>query len=83
LARDLVRRIQTLRKDADFQLDDRIVTYYDADEELGPVFEEWAGYIQAETLSTDLVPGPMPGDVAQHGAFKLGGHPTTLGVKRV
>ena len=37
LARDLVRRIQTLRKDADFQLDDRIVTYLDAADELRAV----------------------------------------------
>ncbi len=53
LARDLVRRVQTLRKEADFQLDDRIVTYYEAEEELNAVFEEWAEYIQSETLSVE------------------------------
>ncbi|MCP4529702.1 MAG: class I tRNA ligase family protein, partial [Delftia sp.] len=35
LAREVVRRVQTLRKDADFDLDDRIVTTYETDAELG------------------------------------------------
>ena len=83
LARDLVRRIQTLRKEADFQLDDRIVTYYDADDELNAVVAEWGDYIQAETLSLELVPGPVPGDVPWAESFKLDGHPVTLGVKKV
>jgi isoleucyl-tRNA synthetase len=82
LARDLVRRVQTLRKDADFQLDDRIVTYYDADDELNAVVEEWADYLKAETLSLELVAGPVPGDVPWAESFNLGGHPVTLGVKK-
>jgi isoleucyl-tRNA synthetase len=82
LARDLVRRVQALRKDADFQLDDRIVTYYEAAEELNAVFEEWAEYIQDETLSVDLVPGPLPGDAARSESFKLGGYPIDLGVRK-
>jgi isoleucyl-tRNA synthetase len=81
-ARDLVRRIQTLRKEADFQLDDRIVTFYDVDEELSAVVEEWAGYIQAETLSRELVAGPVPDDVVKKEQFKLKGQPLTLGVRK-
>jgi isoleucyl-tRNA synthetase len=82
LARDVVRRIQTLRKEADLQLDDRIVTYYDAPDEVSVVVEEWAPYIQAETLSLELVPGPVPDGAARQAEFKLGGHPVTLGVER-
>jgi len=82
LARDLVRRVQTLRKEADFQLDDRIVLYYDAGEELAGVVEEWAGYIQAETLSLELVAGPLPAEVARQESFSLSGHPLTLGVRK-
>ena len=83
LARDLVRRVQTLRKEAGFQIDDRIVTYWDADEELSAIVEEWGEYIQAETLSQKLVSGPMPATVDQQVSLELGGHPLTLGVKRV
>jgi isoleucyl-tRNA synthetase len=87
LARDLVRRIQTLRKEADFQLDDRIVTYYEAGDtpgadELNIVVDEWGDYIQAETLSLELIAGPVPGDVPGAESFKLGGHPVTLGVQK-
>jgi len=82
LARDLVRRVQTLRKEADYQLDDRIVIYYDATDEPKAVVEEWAGYILAETLSLELVPGPVPDDVDRQESFELGGHPLVLGVRR-
>jgi isoleucyl-tRNA synthetase len=83
LARDLVRRIQTLRKEAGFELDDRITTYYEATAEVDEVVEEWAGYIQAETLSVDLVSGPVPAEADRQESFNLAGQPVTLGVKRV
>jgi isoleucyl-tRNA synthetase len=57
LARDVVRRIQALRKEADFEIDDEIVTYYVGDEAVEEVFVEEAGYIMAETLSVKLVRG--------------------------
>jgi isoleucyl-tRNA synthetase len=82
LARDLVRRVQTLRKEANFQLDDRIVTFYDADQELCQVVEEWSDYIRAETLSRDLVPGQVPDDLSRRESFRLDGHRLTLGVRK-
>jgi isoleucyl-tRNA synthetase len=82
LARDLVRRIQALRKEADYALDDRIVTYYLGAEEIESVVSEWGEYIEAETLSLDLVPGAVPDDADQQESFNLAGHSITLGVKR-
>ncbi len=82
LARDLVRRIQTQRKEAGFRLDDRIVTYYDADGELAAVVQEWADYIRSETLSTALVAGPVPASASRQEAFRLDGQPITLGVEK-
>jgi isoleucyl-tRNA synthetase len=81
LARDLVRRIQTLRKEADYALDDRIVTYYLGDEEIESVVAQWAEYIQAETLSLDLVSGQVPDDVDQQQSLTLAGHALTIGVR--
>jgi len=54
LARDVVRRIQNLRKEADFDLDDRIITTYQAEDELKEAIEAWRDYIAAETLSMEL-----------------------------
>ncbi|HSR35500.1 MAG TPA: class I tRNA ligase family protein [Anaerolineae bacterium] len=82
LARDLVRRIQSMRKEADFNLDDRIVTYYEADDEVEAVVEEWGDYIQAETLSLEMVSGPLPADVDLQESQPLEGHPLVLGVRK-
>ena len=60
LARELVRRIQAMRKEAGFKIDDRIVTYYQGDSALAEVVVQWAGYIRAETLSRDIIPAQPP-----------------------
>jgi isoleucyl-tRNA synthetase len=64
MARDVVRRVQNLRKDADFDLDDRIVTTYQAEKELNEAIEAWRDYIAAETLSVDLREGSPESDEA-------------------
>ncbi len=60
LAREVVRRIQVMRKDADFRIEEPIVTYFEATGELRAVLDEWAGYIGQETLSRRLVAGRPP-----------------------
>jgi isoleucyl-tRNA synthetase len=81
LAREIVRRIQTLRKDADFDLDDRIVTHYETDEALKQIITQWADYIQAETLSDRLVAG-APQDGAHAEEYEVEDHPLRLSVTR-
>ncbi len=65
LARELVRRIQAMRKDAGFDIADRITTTYQAEGEFAEVFRTWADYIQAETLTTRLVDSPPPAGAYQ------------------
>ncbi len=60
LAREVVRRIQDMRKEANFNIEDRIATYYQADGELAQVFQVWGDYICNETLTRQLVAGPAP-----------------------
>ena len=62
LARELVRRIQDMRREAGFALADRITTWFAGDGDLARVAESQGEYIRAETLSTELVPGSGPGD---------------------
>ena len=83
LARELVHRIQNLRRAADFQVTDRIITYYEAPEEIGRVMSGgFSDYIRQETLSEDLV-GGAPQDGAKTETSKVDGMEVTLAVRRV
>src|SRR5690606_28876702 len=55
LAREVVRRVQIMRRDADFNLNDRIMMAYTASKLLAQAIEQFADYIRAETLSDALV----------------------------
>ncbi|MFQ5855077.1 MAG: isoleucine--tRNA ligase [Anaerolineae bacterium] len=81
LAREVVRRIQTLRKDAGFELDDRIRTYYQAGERLASVVVEHTPYITTETLTEDLVEAEPPAGVTSS-SFDIDGETIVLGVAR-
>jgi isoleucyl-tRNA synthetase len=81
LAREVVRRVQTMRKEADFNIEDRITTWYAAEGELSDIVVAWGDYIQAETLSSELVTGQPPAD-AYSETHKIDGAAITLGVKR-
>ncbi len=82
LARDIVRRIQALRKEADFDIDDMIETYYVGDPEVEDVFEAEGEYISTETLSKVLQRGEPPRG-AHAGEFDIDGLKMKLGLVRV
>ena len=81
LARELVRRIQVMRKDAGFNIEDRITTYSLAEGELAAAVATWAEYIKAETLSLALVTAPPPPESYSE-THTIEGMAITLGVKR-
>ncbi len=60
LAREVVRRIQDLRKSAGFDIADRITTYYLPSDGLGRAITAHAEYVKGETLSVELVRGNGP-----------------------
>jgi len=82
LARELVHRLQTMRKDAGFEIADRIRTWYRGDARIGDVMARFGDYVRQETLSVDLAEGEPPA-----GAFaqeqRLDGRTVTLAVQRV
>jgi isoleucyl-tRNA synthetase len=82
LAREVVRRGQTQRKDAGFRIEDHIRLFYTAGTKLGEVFRDFAAYIQQETLTDELVEGEAPS-----GAFRqehtLDGESLILGLLRI
>ncbi|MCA9831496.1 MAG: isoleucine--tRNA ligase [Dehalococcoidia bacterium] len=66
LAREIVRRLQDMRREAGFDLSDRITAWYEGPDEIGRVLRIHDAYVRAETLATELVAGTPPVDA--HGA---------------
>jgi isoleucyl-tRNA synthetase len=60
LARELVRRVQDLRKQAEFDIADRIVLYYQASPKLTEAIGKYKEYIMGETLSVVLKANEAP-----------------------
>jgi isoleucyl-tRNA synthetase len=81
LAREIVRRVQAQRKEADFNIEDRITTWYQAEAELAEIFEQWNDYIKDETLTTKLIAGDPPDD-AYVESHEVDGQNITIGVRQ-
>jgi hypothetical protein len=70
-----------MRKDAGFNIEDRITTCYQASGEMAQVLQTWSEYIKAETLSTELLAGE--GDEgAYRETHQVDGETLELAVKR-
>jgi len=84
MAREIVRRLQTMRRSAGFDIADHIETRYEGDDYIKQVMAEpaLAGYIKQETLSRQLIEG-LPEEVDFKESYKLSGYQVTLGVKRL
>ena len=84
-ARELVRRIQQLRKDAGLEITDRIVTYVADSDLVHEVLAHFGAYVRDETLSVDLVQvHPAQGDVIPahlpQATFELGDRQVTVAI---
>ena len=82
LARELVHRIQFMRRSAGFDIADYIETYYQGGESIQRVMANFDSYIKQETLSQTLTENNPP-----EGAFsenhKIEGQGFTLAVKKL
>ncbi|HXO59767.1 MAG TPA: isoleucine--tRNA ligase [Candidatus Acidoferrum sp.] len=82
LARDLVRKIQELRKQSGFAVEDRIRLFYDGDGILAEAFERWRDYIATETLAVAVTRGAAP-DGASTETLQIEGQELKVSVVRV
>ena len=80
LARELVRRIQNLRKKAGFNVTDRIVLSYRAPERLKRALERFGDYVMAETLCLEMREGEPEGEACS--AESIEGLEVQLGISR-
>jgi isoleucyl-tRNA synthetase len=81
LAREIVHRLQTMRKNAGFDIADYITTHYEGDAETARVLHQFEAYVRQETLSRELTEGPPPegAHVEEH---KLASRTIRLAVRR-
>jgi isoleucyl-tRNA synthetase len=81
-ARELVRQIQQLRKEAGLEISDRIVTYLTATPAFDDLLTLFGDYLRAETLTVELVEYSPPGDFP-HATFELGERSVTVALRKV
>jgi isoleucyl-tRNA synthetase len=81
LAREFVRRVQDLRKTADFDIADRIRLYVQATPTLAEAVQRHRDYIMGETLSVELLQGQPPEGAAALTA-EFDGESVTAGVQK-
>ncbi len=82
LARELVRRLQTMRRAAELEISDHIVVAYHGGSALCEAVEKFSPYITQETLTVALK-NEMPGEDMYIQTLKLDGNEVVIGLKRV
>lgn len=78
LAREMISKIQQMRKQRDFEMMDQIKIYYNGDEEVNAAFKEHKDYIMKETLAVELK--AIESELVE---YDLNGHKTGIDVERI
>lgn len=81
LAREFVRRVQDLRKQADFEIADRIRLYVTATPGLKEAIQAHREYIMGETLTLEMIEAAPPPEAAQVTA-SFDGEEVTVGIEK-
>jgi isoleucyl-tRNA synthetase len=82
LARELVSRVQRLRKDAGYEVSTRIELSISGDAELQQAADEWQEWIAGETLARKLVVGEELTAHDRRESVTIDGHVAALAVRR-
>ena len=80
-ARELVNKIQQIRKEADFNVSDRISLSLELTPIVHEAFDRHRDYITHETLTTIVVESPSPNAFLK--SQKVNGEDATIGVEQV
>jgi isoleucyl-tRNA synthetase len=81
LAREVVRRLNDLRKEAGLELTDRVVTYYQASPKLHTAIKAFGDYVRAETLSVELR-NALPPATSATATDSFDGESLTIGITK-
>ena len=81
LAREFVNRVQNMRKEAGYNVADRIRVSFRAPEEVTQAIDKLADYVKNETLAVELIADNVDGDYTKE--WKVGDYNVEIGVQRV
>ena len=76
---ELISKIQTMRKEADFEVMDRIFVYADGNDKIGTILENNADIVKEKVLAENIVLGQTDGYVKE---WNVNGENVTLAVKK-
>jgi len=82
MSREIVRYLQNMRRTAQFDIADHIITYYQAEEPVRRVMIDFGEYIKQETLSYELIDN-LPPDTAYAEKHRISDSDVLLAVKLV
>jgi len=77
IAREFISKIQNMRKNADYNISDRINVTYSGDEMVREAVETFNDLIKGEVLALDLVISDNNGE-----AVDLNGHTANISIKK-
>ncbi len=80
-AREFVHKLQNMRKEAGFEIADRIRIYYQTTDRLEKALEAFEDYIKAETLCLEFRRGDEKGEL--RASVRINGQPADIAVERV
>ena len=77
--REIISKIQTMRKDSGFEVMDNIILYCKDNDNIKAVIEKNAEEIKEEVLAKEII---FDGDFAEYKEWNLNGEDVALGVKK-
>ncbi len=78
--RDIVRHVQSMRKEADFNVEDRITVVCFAEDGVGDAIKKFEDYFRAEVLAVELTFGEVSGELTKE--ISVGGEVVAFGISR-
>ena len=78
--REIISKVQTMRKEADFEVMDMITIYVDKNDKIVDIIKKNKDMIMSEVMAKDVVCGEADGYVKE---WNINGESVTLGVKKM
>ncbi len=82
IAREIVHRIQGMRKSSGYEIADHITTYFESGPYLVQVISAFSDYIRQETLSDEIIEG-VPEEADSKESMKFGSYVLDIGVRKI